>query len=424
MTACYIDSYYARTANSGPVRPTLDGRIEAEVCVVGGGLAGLSTALGLAERGVSVVLLEGVRAGWGASGRNGGFVSGGFSKSLQSLESQLGRDHAKRIHALSWDAVALIRRRMEAYAIDCGPIVDGIIRASWFDDADSLKRERDYMADMTGIEEEFWPRGKLGEILISERYYDGLFNPLGFQFHPLNYSLGLAAAAEAKGVRIFEDSPATGHDLAGPLKLMRTDHGEVRAPTVVMTCGGYIDGLHRKLSRAIVPVATYVAVTEPLGDRLKTAIRAPYAVHDTRFALDYYRPLHDSRILWGGRITVRRSDPADLAGLMRGDLLKVYPQLAGVEMETAWGGLMSYGTHKMPQIGEVTPGVWYAMGFGGQGMNTTTMAGELVAGAIAEGDDRYRLFAPFGLTPTGGPLGKAAAQLTYWYYALCDAIKS
>lgn len=424
MTACYIDSYYARTANSGPVRPTLDGRIEAEVCVVGGGLAGLSTALGLAERGVSVVLLEGVRAGWGASGRNGGFVTGGFSKSLQSLESQLGRDHAKRIHALSWDAVALIRRRMEAYAIDCGPIVDGIIRASWFDDADSLKRERDYMADMTGIEEEFWPRGKLGEILISERYYDGLFNPLGFQFHPLNYSLGLAAAAEAKGVRIFEDSPATGHDLAGPLKLMRTDHGEVRAPTVVMTCGGYIDGLHRKLSRAIVPVATYVAVTEPLGDRLKTAIRAPYAVHDTRFALDYYRPLHDSRILWGGRITVRRSDPADLAGLMRGDLLKVYPQLAGVEMETAWGGLMSYGTHKMPQIGEVTPGVWYAMGFGGQGMNTTTMAGELVAGAIAEGDDRYRLFAPFGLTPTGGPLGKAAAQLTYWYYALCDAIKS
>ena len=329
MTACYIDSYYARTANSAPPRPTLDGRIEAEVCVVGGGLAGLSTALGLAERGVSVVLLEGVRAGWGASGRNGGFVSCGFSKSLQSLESRLGRDHAKRIHALSWDAVALIRRRMEAYAIDCGPIVDGIIRASWFDDADSLKRERDYMADMTGIEEEFWPREKLGEILISERYYDGLFNPLGFQFHPLNYSLGLAAAAEAKGVRIFEDSPATGHDLAGPLKLMRTDHGEVRAPTVVMTCGGYIDGLHRKLSRAIVPVATYVAVTEPLGDRLKTAIRAPYAVHDTRFALDYYRPLHDSRILWGGRVTVRRDDPPGLAETLfagPGEITQIHEQ--------------------------------------------------------------------------------------------------
>ncbi len=424
MAVSYIDSYYTRTAKAGVARPPLDGVIEAEVCVVGGGLAGLSTALGLAERGVSVVLLEANRVGWGASGRNGGFVSGGFSQSLHSLVARLGRDHAQRLLGLSWDAVTLIRRRIEAYAIDCGPIVDGIIRASWFDDSDSLKRERDYRAEITGVEEEFWPREKLGELLISERYYDGLFNPRGFQFHPLNYSLGMAAAAMSKGVRIFEGARVTRHDLMGATKIVRTDQGEVRAGTVVMTCGGYMAGLHRKLSAAIVPVATYVAVTEPLGDRLRTAIRAPYAVHDTRFALDYYRPLSDSRILWGGRISVRRSDPPDLAGLMRGDLLKVYPQLEGVEMETAWGGLMSYATHSMPQIGEVTPGVWHAMGFGGHGMNTTTMAGELINGAIAENDDSYRLFAPFGQTPTGGPIGVAAAQLTYWYYGLCDALKA
>jgi gamma-glutamylputrescine oxidase len=387
-------------------------------------LAGLSTALGLAERGASVVLLEGNRVGWGASGRNGGFVSGGFSQSLQALEQRLGRDHALQIFGLSWDAVALMRQRIEAYAIDCGPIVDGVISASWFDDADGLKRERDYMAEVAGREEEFWPREKLREILLSPRYYDGLFNPHGFQFHPLNYSRGVASAAESRGARIFESSAVTGLDLEGPVKIIRTGQGSIRASTVVMTCGGYIDGLHGKLSRAIVPVATYVAVTEPLGDRLATAMRTPCAVHDTRFALDYYRPLHDSRILWGGRVTVRRSDPPDLAGLMRGDLLKVYPQLEGVKMETAWGGLMSYAPHRMPQIGEVSPGVWHAMGFGGQGMNTTTMAGELIAGAIAENDDRYRLFAPFGLTPTGGPIGVAAAQLTYWYYGLCDALKA
>ena len=198
----------------------------------------------------------------------------------------------------------------------------------------------------------------------------------------------------------------------------------VRARTVVMACGGYIAGLHPNLSRAIVPVATYVAVTEPLGERLQSAIRVPYAIADTRFALDYYRPLDDTRILWGGRVTVRRDDPPGLAELMRGDLLKVYPQLRGVRMETAWSGLMSFAVHQMPQVGEVTPGVWYGMGFGGHGMNTTTMAGELVASAIAEGDDRYRLFAPFGLIPTGGPLGAAAVQLTYWYYALWDSIKS
>ena len=424
MAATYIDSYYARTAKAGEIRPPLDGVIEAEVCVVGGGLAGLSTALGLAERGASVVLLEAHRIAWGASGRNGGFVAAGFSQSLHALERRLGRDHAQRLHGLSRDAVALIRRRMETYAIDCGPIVDGIIRASWFDDADGLKRERDYMADITGDEEEFWPREKLRQILISERYYDGLFDPRGFQFHPLNYSLGLARAAESKGARLFEGAPVTGLELDGDLKIIRTGRGAVRAATVVMACGGYLAGLHRKLSAAMIPVATYVAVTEPLGGRLATAIRAPYAVHDTRFALDYYRPLFDGRILWGGRVTVRRSDPPNLAGLMRGDLLKVYPQLAGLEMDTAWGGLMSYATHKMPQIGEVTPGVWYAMGFGGHGMNTTTMAGELIAGAIAEKDDRYRLFAPFGLTPTGGPLGAAAAQLTYWFYGLRDALKA
>jgi gamma-glutamylputrescine oxidase len=424
MAASYIDSYYARTASSGEPRPPLEGALEADVCVVGGGLAGLSSALGLAERGVSVALLEGNRVGWGASGRNGGFVSGGFSLSLQALERRLGRDHAQRLHGLSWDAVALMRRRIETYAIDCGPIVDGVIRASWFDDADGLLRERDYMADIAGIEEEFWPREKLREILLSPRYYDGLFNPRSFHFHPLNYCLGIAGAAESRGARIFEGARVTALELEGPVKIIRTEQGEIRASAVVMTCGGYIAGLHGKLSRAIVPVATYVAVTEPLGDRLQTAMRTPCAVHDTRFALDYYRPLHDSRILWGGRVTVRRSDPTDLAGLMRGDLLKVYPQLAGVEMETAWSGLMSYAVHKMPQIGEVSSGVWHAMGFGGHGMNTTTMAGELIAGAIAENDDRYRLFAPFGLTPTGGPIGAAAAQLTYWYYGLRDALKA
>ena len=424
MAASYIDSYYARTANAGEARPPLDGVVEAEVCVIGGGLAGLSTALGLAERGVSVVVLETHRAGWGASGRNGGFVAGGFSESLRALDRRLGGDHAKRLHGLSRDAVSLIRRRIETYAIDCGPIVDGIVQASWFDNPDELKRHRDYMAETAGVELEFWPREKLGELYLSERYYDGLFDSVGFQFHPLNYSLGVAAAAESKGARIYEDARVTAHDLAGPVKSVRTSRGEVRAAAVVMTCGGYIAGLHGKLSAAVIPVATYVAVTEPLGNRLRSAIRAPYAVHDSRFALDYYRPLHDGRILWGGRVTVRRSDPPDLAGLMRGDLLKVYPQLAGVKMQTAWGGLMSYAAHRMPQIGEVTPGVWHAMGFGGHGMNTTTMAGELIAAAIAEGDDGYRLFAPFGLTPTGGPIGAAAAQLTYWYYGLRDALKA
>lgn len=423
ITASHIDSHYARTATPREARSPLDGDIEAEVCVVGGGRAGLSTALGLAERGVSVVLVEARRVGWGASGRNGGFVSAGFSMSPRDLAARLGLDHARRLYDLSRDAVALIRRRIEQYAIDCGPVIDGIISASWFDDPDGLKRNRDYMAESFGVEREFWPREKLREMLISERYYDGLFGTAGFQFHPLNYSQGAAAAAEAAGARIFEISPAMALELGKPEKLVRTARGTVRASRVVMTCGGYIDGLNGKLSRAIVPIATYVAVTAPLGNRLRSAIRVPYAIADTRFALDYYRPLHDTRILWGGRVSTL-GDPPNLAEVMRRGLLKVYPQLAGVRMETAWSGLMSYAAHKMPQVGEVTPGVWYAMGFGGHGMNTTTMAGEMIAGAIAGGDDSYRLLAQFGLTSTFDPLGVAGAQLKYWYFQTLDALRA
>jgi glycine/D-amino acid oxidase-like deaminating enzyme len=150
----------------------------------------------------------------------------------------------------------------------------------------------------------------------------------------------------------------------------------------------------------------------------------PYAISDNRFSSDYYRALGDTRILWGGRISARRSEPGQLARFMLADLLKVYPQLEGARVASAWYGLMSYAVHKMPQIGQLSPGLWYAMGFGGSGMGTTTVAGELLASAIAENDDRYRLFAPFGLTPTGGPVGVAAAQLTYWSYQLRDALRA
>jgi gamma-glutamylputrescine oxidase len=241
--------------------------------------------------------------------------------------------------------------------------------------------------------------------------------------HPLNYCLGLAKAAAAAGVALHETSPVTQLDLEGSVKRVATDRGEVAAAEVVFCLSGYIGGLYPPLSRATLPVGTYVMVTEPLGDGLAKAIRAPHAVADNRFAQDYYRPLPEGRILWGGRIRAL-SAPADLKAVMLGDLLKVYPQLSGIRAELAWEGTMGYATHKMPQIGRLKPGVWYCMGFGGHGLCPTTAGGEIVAAAIAEGDDRYRLFAPFGLTYAGGPLGRYVTQLVYWSYEIRDHLKA
>jgi len=277
--------------------------------------------------------------------------------------------------------------------------------------------------DTLGIELEFWPRERVRETVVTQRYHDALLYPQAFHFHPLNYALGVAGAVQAQGSRIFESSAVIELRVDGAEKLIRTVQGLVKARSVVIACGGYLDGLHAKLRGAVRPIATWVMVTEPLGERLKEAMRGPYSVIDSRFDFDYYRPLPDTRILWGGGITIRKSDPAKLSAIMLRKLLTVYPQLQGVRVESAWSGLMGYPRHSMVQIGEVSPGAWYAMGFGGHGMGTTTMAGELVASAIAESDERYKLFAPFGLDWTGGPVGLVAAEAIYRWYRFKDWLK-
>ncbi len=417
----YIDSYYARTIAPNAARPRLQQDLETDVCVVGGGLAGLSTALGLAERGVKVVLIEARRIAWGASGRNGGFVSAGFSLSPRQIVKDLGQAQAREIYDLSRNAVALIRQRIEAFDLPGVPLVDGRMKVLRYHDPDQLTRDRDFMSEVFDIDSELWPRERLREALRTERYHAALYNDSGFHFHPLNYALGVAQAAQARGAEIYEDTAAVWLDLDRDRKLIETPGGNIRAKDVVIACGGYIAGLVPALSGATLPVATYVMTTEPLGERLQDAIRVPYAISDTRLAGNYFRALKDGRILWGGDITARRREPRQLATKMIEDLVSVFPQLEGVRAEDAWMGLMGYPIHKMPQLGQHMAGVWHCMGYGGHGMSATTMGGELIASAIAENDDRYRLFSRYGLQWTGGPIaGAVGAQLTYWYYQMID----
>lgn len=423
MSLTHIDSHYARTSGEPPVRPALEETLQAEVCVIGGGLAGLATALGLAERGKSVVLLEARRAGWGASGRNGGFVAQGFSLNAADLAAKLGKDHARALYALSREATATIRSRIETYDIDCDPVFEGYLKAAWRSRPGTLEVKREFLTGVLNTRDEYWPREQVREVLRSSRYHDALFDPDGFHIHPLNFTNGIAAAAESKGAQIFEDSAVTSVARQGNRWNVSTAAGAIEAETVVVCTGGYTEHLVSRLRSAIVPAATFVMVTKPLGAALASTIRTQAAVSDSRRAGNYYRVLPGGRLLWGGGMTALTREPDALADRMCRDLKRVYPQLTDVEPDTAWSGLMGYARHQMPQIGELEPGLWHATAFGGHGLNTTTMAGELVAGAIAGGDDRYRLFAPFGLAWTGGPLiGSAAAEVTYAWYKLRDRI--
>jgi len=417
-----MQSFYEATVTR-PERARLSGKRAADVCIIGGGLAGLSTALGLVERGVrDVVVLEAQQVGFGASGRNGGFVFGGYSLDCADLLRILGAARARELYALTTDAVDLMRRRITRYGIECDATHAGVILANWFDEPARLEAQRRLMKESFGVDWEPVDPATLATQLKSNRYHGGLLEHNAFHFHPLKYVLGVAAAVADAGAQIYEHSPVVRLQQQGSGFLVETAEGAVEARQVVMAGGGYVRNVYPRVERAVLPIATYVMATEPLGARLKDAIDTSAAIYDTRFAFDYYRPLPDTRILWGGRISVLNREPQAIARLLRRDLLKVYPQLHDVRIEYAWGGLMSYARHKMPQIGQSADGVWYAVGFGGHGMAPTTVSGELLAAAIAGERPVPEAFAAFGLTHTFGTLGLATAQLTYTAMQARDAL--
>jgi len=421
----YVESYYSKTLTSNKIYPTLSGNIEVETCIIGGGLAGINIALELANRGHSVALVEAHKIGWGASGRNGGFVVPGYALGAEDLIKKVGVNHTRQLYSLINDAMQKIKYRVKKYKIDCGPISNGQLKLSLNGDKKGLQKYHNFVSKEVGLDVEYWKKDRVREAVISDYYNDGVLYKSAFQFHVLNYVRGIADAAVGHGAQIFEQSRVKKVKQNTAQKVVTVENGNtVTAKNIVYACSGYIGKLSWNLANSIVPVSTYVMNTEPLGERMKDVIRVPYALLDNRFANDYYRPLSDTRILWGGRVSVFDPKPEDVSKMLHHDMIQVFPQLKDIKVESAWGGYMGYSRHKMPQIGMTAPGVWHCTAFGGYGLAATTVGGAVMAGAITGEDNSYDLFRPFGLEFTGGSfIAPAVTQTMYWGYQLADKLK-
>jgi gamma-glutamylputrescine oxidase len=408
-------TWYEATATREALAAPLSNRIIADVCVVGGGLAGLTTCLELARHGKSVVLLEAGRIASGASGRNGGFVSNGFALSIDDVAAKVGVDAARGLYDLSKLGTEYVRAEIAA----ADKMGDGWMVAVRHNDGGGLHQYGEGLAADYGEEMQLLDVTETRARLSSQRYFQGIYFPKAFHIHPLRYALMLAKKARELGAQVFEYSSVLSVEKVGSSFVVNTAQGQVTAQNVVHCVSSTGRGVHKPSGRAVLPVATYVAVTEPLQQQ---SINTAVAISDTRRAGDYYRLVADGRILWGGRITTKVAKPLHLAERMKGDMLATYPELGNPRIDYAWAGLMGYAIHKMPLIGRDAEGQWFGTAFGGHGLNTTAMAGLVLARAIALGDDAYRQFTPFAPKWAFGQLGRLGVQGSYWMMQLRDKI--
>ena len=418
MNHSYPATWYRDTADSIVEYPALTQSLSTEVCVIGAGLAGLTTSLELLRLGKSVSLLESKRLAWGASGRNAGFVAPGFAESLENIIARCGLAQAQRLYQYSKLGVNYVHDTIEVLNPDI-KLGDGTIEVCRFNDP-AINAAEISEFNATFLESQrFWTEEKTGSILNTSRYRCAVFDDAGFHIHPLNYAQALASQIQKLAGSIFENTQANCIRRKAGGFVISTPNAEIEAQQIVLCTSAYDFQLFPPLSRALLPVATHIVVTEPLSEAINP-VQTQAAIADTRRAGDYYRLLGDRRLQWGGKITTSQRPPKNLDSIMGKSMRSVYPQLGDVGIDYRWSGLMAYCLHKMPLIGEIQPGIWSATGFGGQGLNTTAMAGILISSAIANDDQRWRDFTPYSARWAGGVAGRAGVQLSYWAMQMRD----
>ncbi|UVL08958.1 FAD-binding oxidoreductase [Pseudomonas rhodesiae] len=396
-SARHADSYYAASSLPLPDYPALKGEVTADVCVVGGGFSGLNTALELADRGFSVVLLEARKVAWGASGRNGGQLIRGVGHGLDQFANVIGTDGVRQMKQMGLEAVEIVRERVERFQIPCDLTWGYCDLANKPRDLQGLAEDAEELRSL-GYRHEvrLLQANEMSSVIGSERYVGGMIDMGSGHLHPLNLALGEAAAAERLGVRLFEQSEVTRIDYGSEVQV-HTNQGMVRAKTLVLACNAYLNGLNPHLSGKVLPAGSYIIATEPLSEAKATQLLPQnMAVCDQRVTVDYFRLSADRRLLFGGACHYSGRDPKDIGAYMRPKMLHVFPQLADVKIDYQWGGMIGIGANRLPQIGRLAdqPNVYYAQAYAGHGLNATHLAGRLLAEAISgQQQGRFDLFA-------------------------------
>jgi gamma-glutamylputrescine oxidase len=419
----YPDSYYAATAIGIHEHPVLEEPVRADVCVIGGGFTGLSAALNLAEQGMDVVLLEAERIGFGASGRNGGLVGSGQRKDALEMEKQFGPDLARTFWDFAEAAKTEIRNRVETHSIDCD-LQDGQLLGvhkpgylGWAAEYAAALRDRYDYPHARGLSRE-----ETRELVATDSFLEGLYDARAMTLHPLNYALGMARAARAAGVRIYERSRVLRYTREAPATVS-TASGQVRADHIVLACNAYLQKLEPRVAGKLMPINNFMIATEPLGEeRARQLIAGRFGVHDTRFVVNYFRLSADHRLLYGGGENYRKGYPDKLPQFVRRHMLRIFPQLDDVGIDFAWGGAVGVTVNRLPHVGRLAPNLYFAQGYSGHGVSTANFAGKVLAEAIAGTASRFDVFStlPIHTFPGGTLLRYPGMVLGMLYYAMRD----
>lgn len=421
----YPASYWAATATPPPPAPPASGRMRADVCVIGGGYTGLSAALHLARAGADVVLLEAHRLGFGASGRNGGQLGSGQRVDPEALTARYGATAARQLWDMGEDAKALVMALIAAHGIDCD-LRPGVLHAEESDagtrHAHALagRLRRDFGYDRV----EPLDRAALQAILPVPAYRGGTLDYGAAHLHPLKLAFGLATAAGAAGARLHEASHATRIRPGAPIRVETAEGAEIRCDHLVLACNGYLDDLHPQVAARVMPINNFILATEPLGARAETVLRRPVAVADSRFVVNYFRLSPDGRLLFGGGETYGYRFPADLAAPARRPMLRLFPHLADVGIDHAWGGTLAITRSRLPAFLRPAPGVLSASGYSGHGVALATLAGKLLAEATRARSDGFDLMAGLRLPdfPGGARLRTPLLVLAMSWFAMRDRL--